>query len=121
MRHPGASGFACSSTVEVNVLVFGESLDLLVEIVRLDADGAGDTFGSDVVVTVAAHVDNQHAVLLSRSQSGSEFHGLYPGHDAVFFVPEELRNAVTGIYDENGGEDNFHGAPSSVEPKIARA
>jgi hypothetical protein len=38
MRHPGASRFARSSTVKVNVLVLGQILDLLVEIVRLDAD-----------------------------------------------------------------------------------
>ena len=38
MRHPGARGFACSSTVEVNVLVFGKVLDLFLKIVRLDAD-----------------------------------------------------------------------------------
>ena len=38
MRHPGACPFARSSTVEVNVLVFGEILDLLFEIVGLDAN-----------------------------------------------------------------------------------
>src|ERR1039458_1463305 len=115
MRHPGASRFACSSTVEINVLVFGESLDLLVEIVGLDADGAGDAFGADVIVAVAAHVDNQHAVLLARSQSRSQFLRLHAWHDAVFLMPQELRDAVTGIDDESDGDDHFHGAPSSVE------
>ncbi len=38
MRHPGAGRFARSSTVKVNVLVLGQILDLLLEIVRLDAD-----------------------------------------------------------------------------------
>lgn len=38
MRHPGACPFARSSAVDVNVLVFGEILDLLFEIVGLDAN-----------------------------------------------------------------------------------
>src|SRR5450631_3409235 len=103
MRHPGASRFARSSTVEINVLVFGEPLDLFVEIVGFDADGAGDTFGSDVVVAVAAHIDNQHAVLLARSQSRSQFLRLHAGHDAVFLVPGKLTGAVSGIDDESDG------------------
>jgi hypothetical protein len=38
VRHPGARSFACSSTVEVNVLVFGQVFDLFLKIVRFDPD-----------------------------------------------------------------------------------
>ena len=62
VRHPGASRFACSSTVKINVLVLGQILDLLLEIVGLDADRAGDPLGTNVVVAVAAHVNDQHSV-----------------------------------------------------------
>ena len=58
MRHPGAGRFACSSTVEVNVLIFGEIFDLLVQIVGFDADRPGDSLRSYVVIAVTAHVDD---------------------------------------------------------------
>jgi len=38
LRHPGACGFARSSTVEINLLVLGEVLDFFNEVVGLDAD-----------------------------------------------------------------------------------
>ena len=40
VRHPGARGFARSSTVQINVLILGKVLDLFLKIVRLDADGS---------------------------------------------------------------------------------
>lgn len=36
MRHTGAGGLARSSTVEINVLVFGEILDFIFQIIRFD-------------------------------------------------------------------------------------
>ena len=42
-RHPGAGRFACSSAVEINVLVFRERLEFLGKIIRLDAHGSLDT------------------------------------------------------------------------------
>ena len=40
VRHPGARGLARSSTVQINILVLGQVLDLFLKIVRLDADGS---------------------------------------------------------------------------------
>ena len=56
VRHPGARGFARSSTVEIDVLVLGEILDLFVEIVGLDADRSENALGANVVIPVAAHI-----------------------------------------------------------------
>src|SRR6266852_4933815 len=101
MRHPGARGFACSSTVEVNVLLTGEILDLFLKVVRFDADGAMDTLGADVVVTVAAHIDNQHPVCSFRSNSLGEFLHLHPRHNAILLILCELCDAVAGIDDQS--------------------
>lgn len=38
MRHPGAGRFARSSTVEINILVLGQVLDLFLQIVGLNAN-----------------------------------------------------------------------------------
>ena len=56
VRHTGAGGFACSSTVKINVLVLGKPLDPLGELVRLKADGSLDTGGVPVVVAVATDI-----------------------------------------------------------------
>ena len=56
VRHTGAGGLACSSTVEINILVLGKPLDLFGELIRLDADGTFDAGGTPVVVTVAANI-----------------------------------------------------------------
>jgi len=62
VRHPGARGFAGSSTVQVNILVLWEILHLFFEIVGLDADRAQNALSPFVVVPVAAYVDDQHAI-----------------------------------------------------------
>src|SRR6266576_5050854 len=116
MRHPGASRFACSSTVQVNVLVFGQILDLLIEIVWLDADRALDALSADVVVTVAANVDDLHLVPVACRQTRREFFHLYPWHDAVFAIPMELRGAVDRICDQSSDDNDFHGTSRRVEP-----
>ena len=56
VHHTGASGFARSSTIKVNVLVLGKQLDLFGKPVRLKADGPLDAGGAAVVVTVAANI-----------------------------------------------------------------
>jgi hypothetical protein len=38
VRHPGARGFARSSTVDVNVFVLGKVLQLFVEVIGFNAD-----------------------------------------------------------------------------------
>ena len=63
MRHPGASRFARSSTVEINLSILGQVLDLFLEVVGFDADGSGNAFRGRVVVAVAAHVSNQDGVV----------------------------------------------------------
>ncbi len=60
MRHTGAGGFARSSTVQKDVLVPGEFLEFLGEIIGLDSNRAGDAGGAGIVVTVAAHIDEQN-------------------------------------------------------------
>lgn len=62
VRHPGAGRFPRSSAVEINLFVLGQALDLLIEIVRLDANRSLNAFGADVVVTVAAHINDLDAV-----------------------------------------------------------
>src|ERR1700678_1504846 len=52
VRHTGAGGLACSSTVKINVFVFGKVLDLFIKIVGFDADGAFDPGRPSVVVAV---------------------------------------------------------------------
>jgi len=66
VRHPGARGFARSSTVQINVLVLGEILHLLFQVVGLNANGSEDPFRAFVIVPVAANVDDQNSIVLSR-------------------------------------------------------
>src|SRR5271156_4014155 len=116
MRHPGAGCFACSSTVEVNVLVFGEVLDLFIQIVGFDADRTFDAFGPDVVVAVAAHVDDLHAAgFLGGGQARGELLDLDPRHDAIFLVLGELHDAIDRVHDQSEDHDRFHGAARDVE------
>ena len=56
VHHTGASGFARSSTVKVNVLILGKQLDLFGKPVRLKTDGPLNAGGAAVVVTVAANI-----------------------------------------------------------------
>ena len=65
VRHPGARGFARSSTVQINILVLGEILHLLFQVVGLNANGTEDPFRTLVVVSVAANVDDQNSIVLS--------------------------------------------------------
>jgi len=60
MRHPGAGCFAHSSTVKIKILVLGEVLDFLLQVIGFDANGANDALGSRVVIAVAANVHNLH-------------------------------------------------------------
>lgn len=38
VRHPGARGLACSSTVEINLPLLGDLLDFLLEVIGFEAD-----------------------------------------------------------------------------------
>ena len=63
MRHPGASRFTRSSTVEINLSILGQVLDLFLEFVGFDADGSRNALGGRVVVAVAAHVGDQDGMV----------------------------------------------------------
>ena len=42
VRHPGARGFALSSTVEIDLVIVRELLDLFLQIIRFESNGSGD-------------------------------------------------------------------------------
>jgi hypothetical protein len=65
MRHPGAGRFARSSTVEINLLILGQVLDLFQQVVGFEPDGPRNALRVCVVVAVAPHVcDQQFAAFL---------------------------------------------------------
>ncbi len=57
MRHPGAGRFAQSGAVQVDILVMGEALGLLLQVVRFDANRSLDARGAGVVVPMTANID----------------------------------------------------------------
>src|SRR5579863_3993072 len=105
MRHTGAGGFALSSTVEVNVFVLGEVLDFAGKVIGLDANGALDSRGSGIVVTVAAHVDQEDFSRTHGLELARQFGNLDPGHDAVRPMLPVQRDAIGNK--GNGGEDDY--------------
>jgi len=80
MRHPGASSFARSSTVQVKLEVLGETLDFFFKIVRFDANGSVNAFGAHIVVAMTADVDNPNLFATSGSEPGRQFSNLNPWH-----------------------------------------
>jgi hypothetical protein len=58
LRHPGARGFARSSTVEINLSILGKVLDFFDQVVRFDADRSRDALGVSVVIAVAPDIGN---------------------------------------------------------------
>ena len=63
-RHPGAGGFAQSSTVEINLSLLGQVLDFFNQVVGFNADRSGNALGVGIVVAVAADIGDEH--VLSR-------------------------------------------------------
>lgn len=61
-RHTGASSFAQSSAVEIDVLILGQHLDFFREVVGLKSNGASDALRGSVVVTVAADIGDNDIV-----------------------------------------------------------
>src|SRR6266849_7517297 len=97
MRHPGAGRFARSSTVQINVLVLGEILDFLIEIVRLDPDRSKDPLRAPVIVTMAADIRDQYPSSTLHSQSRRQFLNLHPRHPTVNAAIAELHRTVTRV------------------------
>jgi hypothetical protein len=58
-RHPGAGPFARSSTVQINVLIFGIGFEFLFQVVGLQPDRTLDALRIGVVIAVAADVEDQ--------------------------------------------------------------
>src|SRR5580692_12595037 len=77
-RHPGAGRFACSSTVEVNVLVLGQSLEFRRKIIGFNADGSFDALSVGVVITMAADIEYHNLVLFIGGQLARQFFDLNP-------------------------------------------
>ncbi len=61
-RHTGAGGFACSSTVDVNVMILRESLEFLGKVIWFKANGAFDARRTGIVIAMAADVQYQNFV-----------------------------------------------------------
>src|SRR5689334_9071857 len=108
MRHTGAGGFACSSTVQINVLVLGQVLDLFVEIVGLDPDRAVDSFGADVVIAVATNVDDLNLVALPGGDPSGKLLDVYSRNHIVAAVLEELHHAIADVSDHRDDQKDFH-------------
>src|SRR5579871_5210737 len=83
MRHTGAGGLACSSTVEVNVLVLGEILELCLEVIGFDADRTENALRAAIVIPVAADVDDLHPLRAVGRQTRCELLNLDAGHDVI--------------------------------------
>src|ERR1700722_7644197 len=109
MRHPGARGFACSSTVEINFLVFGKAFSLFVQVVGFNANRSLDPLGAYVVIAMAAHVRDENGARLVRSQAGGELLHLYARHNIVLAVFAKLHETIDCIDDHRDQEYRFHG------------
>src|SRR6266853_3509252 len=97
VRHPGAGRFACSSAVEIDILFPGKILDLLLQVVGLDANRALDPLGAGIVVPVAANIDDQKVALSLGSQPLRQFLYLHARDNAINAVPAILRDTVDRV------------------------
>jgi hypothetical protein len=59
-RHTGASRFARSSAVQVDVFIPGKCFDFLREVIRLQSNRPSNAVGTRIVVTVTAHIGQQN-------------------------------------------------------------
>ena len=81
LRHPGTRGFALSSTVEINLPIVREILDLFLQIVGFQANRSGDSLRMSIVISVAADVGDNDVRGLLRRQSPGESLDRYAGDD----------------------------------------
>src|ERR1700756_5993014 len=91
-------------------------LDLLLKIVGFNADRTCNPLSTNVVIAVAAHINDEHPVPLIRLQTRGKFLNLHARHDAIFPIPEELDGAVDRIDHERCDKDGFHYASCHVKP-----
>ena len=64
VRHTGAGGFARSSTVDINVFVLGQQLELLLQVIRFQPNRSLDAGRAGVVVAMTAYIDQQNVFRL---------------------------------------------------------
>src|SRR5215471_15377732 len=107
VRHPGARGFARSSTVEVNILVLWEVLNLLLKVIGLDPNRSPDPLGANVVIPVAANVDDQHAITCAGRDPLGKLLGMDPRYEIVLAIFLVLHDAIDDIDHERNDDDRF--------------
>jgi len=105
-RHPGAGRLACSSTVKVYVLIFGEILQLLGKIVRFDANGSLNARSVGIVIAVAPDVDDEISVPFFRLEFTSQLLYLHTRHHAINLILAVEPHAVRDV-DEGRHEKYF--------------
>ncbi len=66
LRHTGASGFACSSTVEINLSLLRQVLDFFFQAIGFEANRSRDALRVRVIVSMAAHIGDQNTAGGSR-------------------------------------------------------
>src|SRR6185312_6652736 len=81
------------------------SFNFVGEIIGLDANRALDSRGAEIVVSVAAHVDQQNLAWACRLQLAREFGDLDSGHNAIRAMLPVERDAVRNESDH--GEDDY--------------
>ena len=116
LRHPGARGFACSSTVEINLPLLGKVLDLFFEQVGFEANRPGDALRLSVVVPVAADVGDQNAAGFGRSEAAAYFlssHSRSHVQQPVAAIDDDAIDNVNGKAD---AEDGLSGRTGGAQP-----
>src|SRR5208282_6461950 len=108
-RHTGAGGFACSSTVEINLLILGQVLDFFNQVVGLNANRSGNAFGVGIVVAVAADVGDQHVARRVGCQSSCEFLGWDARNHVEQTVLAVNPDTIDDVDGESDAEDDLGG------------
>src|SRR5208282_5281396 len=108
-RHTGAGGFACSSTVEINLLILGQVLDFFNQVVGFNANRSGNAFGVGIVVAVAADVGDQQIARRIGGQSFCELRCRYAWNHVQQTVSAVNPDAIDQIGGEADAEDDLGG------------
>src|SRR5581483_8258086 len=116
MRHTGAGGFARSSTLQVNILLFGKILDLFIKVIGFDTNGSENSFGANVVIAMTANVGDLDVVAFSRSNAGCQFFGLDARNNVIRAVFSELPQSIDDVDQDRQAENNLHRAARGIEP-----
>ena len=115
MRHTGAGGFALSSTVQVDVLVFGEPGDFLGKLIGLNSNRAPDSGSAGIVVTVAAYIDEQDLLRFLRLKLFGQFNHLNPWRNAINAVFPVAPQPISDEHDRRQEDRNLHRVPGRLK------